>query len=173
MLNNKHKMNDNKTEVLHDTPKKVDKSESFPKIMNIIDTTVKFCPSLRNLGVTIDNTPSLHQQFLNVCRNTFLELRRINSICNFLTTDAVKTLVCSLVLSRIDYCNSLLTKLPQCFLKNIRYRQNATAKIIFQAPKYDHDPPLLQNLHCLPLSCRIEHNISLLCYSSLSGTGPQ
>ena len=39
--------------------------------------------------------------------------------------------VCSLVLSRIDYCNSLLAGLPQCFLKKIQYVQNAAAKMIF------------------------------------------
>ena len=148
-------------------------SEPLPEFMNINGTCVKFCPSLRNLGVTLDSTLSLHQHVLNICRSAFLELRRINSIHNFLSTDAVKTLVCSLVLSRIDYCNSLLAGLPQCLLKKIQYVQNAAAKMIFRAPKSDHVSPLLQKLHWLPISCRIEHKMSSLCYSSLSGTGPQ
>ena len=95
------------------------------------------------------------------------------SIPNFLTTGAVKTLICSLVLSCIDYCNSLLAGLPQCLLKKIQYVQNAATKMIFQAPKSDHVLPLLRKLHWLPISCRTEHKISSLCYSSLSGTGPQ
>ena len=73
--------------------------------MNINDTSVKFFPSLRNLGVTLGSTLSLHQHVLSACRGAFLEVRRINSIRNFLTTDAVETLVYSLVLSHIDYCN--------------------------------------------------------------------
>ena len=141
--------------------------------MNINGTCVKFCHSLRNLGITLDSTLSLHQHVLNVCRGAFLELRRINSIRNFLTTDAVKTLVCSLVLSRIDYCNSLLAGVLQCLLKKIQCVQNAAARLIFRAPKSDHVSPLLQKLHWLPISCRIEHKISSLCYSSLSGTGSQ
>ena len=98
-------MNEDKTEVLLVTPKRVAKSEPFPEFMNINGTSVKFCPSLRNLGISLDSTLSLslHQHVLNVCRGAFLELRRINSIRNFLTTDAVKTLVCSLVLSLVDY----------------------------------------------------------------------
>ena len=125
--------------------------------MNINGTCVKFCPSLRNLGVTLDRTLSLHQHVLNICRSAFLELRHINSIRNFLSTDAVKTLVCSLVLSRIDYCNSLLAGLPQCLLKKIQSVQTAAAKMIFQASKSDHVLPNLQKLHWLPISCRIEH----------------
>ena len=119
--------------------------------MNINGNSVKFCPSLRNLGVTLDSTLSLHQHVLNICRSAFLELRRINSIRNFLSTDAVKTLVCSLVLSRIDYCNSLLAGLPPCLLKKIQYVQNAAAKMIFRAPKSDHVSPLLQNCTACPL----------------------
>ena len=109
MLSNKLQMNEDKTEVLLVTPKRVVKSETFPEFMNINGTSVKFCPSLRTLGVTL----LLHQHVLSVCRGAFLELLCINSIHNFLTTDAVKTLVCSLVLSRIDYCNSLLACLSQ------------------------------------------------------------
>ena len=74
---------------------------------------------------------------------------------------------------RVDYCNSLLAGLPQCHLKKIQYVQNAAARLIFRAPKSDHVSSLLQKLHWLPISCRIEHKISSLCYNSLSGTGPQ
>ena len=108
MLSNKLQMNENKTEVLLVTPKRVVKYEPFPEFMKINGTSFKFCPSLRNLGVTLDSTLSLNQHVLNVCRGAFLELQCVHSIRNFLITDAVKTLVCSLVLSRIDYCNSLL-----------------------------------------------------------------
>ena len=81
-------MNEDKTEVLLVTPKRVAKSEPLPEFMN---SCVKFCPSLRNLGVTLDSTLSLHQHVHNICRSAFLELRHINSIHNFLSTDAVKT----------------------------------------------------------------------------------
>ena len=50
---------------------------------------------------------------MNVCRVAYLELRRINSIRNLLSVDAVETQVCSLVLSRLDYYISLLVGLPQ------------------------------------------------------------
>ena len=90
-------------EVLFVTPKRLVKSEPLPEFMNIDGTSVKFRLSLRNLRVTLDSTLSLHQHVTNIGRVAFLELRRINSVRNFLTIDAVKALVFSLVLSRIDY----------------------------------------------------------------------
>ena len=62
------------TEVLLVTPKRVVKSEHFPQFMNINGTSVKFCPSLRNLGVTLDSTLTLHQHVLNIYRGAFLEI---------------------------------------------------------------------------------------------------
>ena len=76
------KMNEDKTEVLLVTPKRVAKSEPLSEFMNINGTCVKVCPSLMNLGVTLDSTLSLHQHVLIICRSAFLELRRINSIRN-------------------------------------------------------------------------------------------
>ena len=73
----------------------------------------------RNLGVTLDSTLSLYQHVMNVCRVAYLELRRINSIRNLLSVDAVN-LVCSLMLSRLDYCNCLLVGLPQYLIKRLQ-----------------------------------------------------
>ena len=56
MLSNKLQMNEDKTEVLLVIPKRVVKSEPFPEFIDINGTSVKFCPSLMNLGVTLDNT---------------------------------------------------------------------------------------------------------------------
>ena len=40
--------------------------------------------------------------------NIYAELRRINSIRHLLTVNATQTLVSAFVLSKLDYCNSLL-----------------------------------------------------------------
>ena len=129
--------------------------------------------SVRNLGVTLGSTLSLHQHVMNVCRVAHLELRRINSIRNLLSIDAVKTLVCSLVLSRFDYCNSLLVGLPQYLIKRLQGVQNAAARSILRTPRFEHISPLLQNLYWLPVNRRTLHKIAALCHSSLSGSGPQ
>ena len=55
----------------------------------------------------------------------YLELRRISSIKHVLTVDATKTLVTSLVLSRLDYCNSLLSGVSQQLIDKLQKVQIA------------------------------------------------
>ena len=77
----------------------------------------EFSKSLRNLGIIFDNSFSLHQNIMNTCRAPYIELRRISSIWHFLSVDATKTLMCSLVLSKLRYCNSLLSGSPQYLIQ--------------------------------------------------------
>ena len=88
-MSNKLQRNEDKTEVLFVTAKQVN-LQHLPDFMNVKGTCVKFSPSVRNLGITLDNTLSLHQHVMNVCRVAYLELRRIISIQNLLSIDAVK-----------------------------------------------------------------------------------
>ena len=125
------------------------------------------------MGVTLDSTLSLHQHVMNVSSFAYLELRRINFIRNLLSIDAVKTLVCSLELSRINYCNSLLVGLPQYLIERYQGVQNATARSVLRTPRSEHISPLLQNLHWLLVNKRILHKVAALYHASLSDSGPQ
>ena len=99
-------------------------------------------------------------------------MRRISSIRHYLSTDATKTLVCAFVLSKLDYCNSLLAGLPQKSLDRLQHIQNNAARLVCKARKFDHVSPLLHSLHWLPISNRIDYKLSTLTFSSISGSGP-
>ena len=64
---------------------------------------------------------------------------------NLLSVDAVKTLLCSLVVSHLDYCNSLLVGLPRYLIKRLQEVQNAAAISILRTPTSEHISPRLQN----------------------------
>ena len=81
--------------------------------------------------------------------------------------------LCALVLSCLDYCNSLLVGLPQYLIKRLQGVQNAAARSILRTPRSEHISPLLQNLHWLPVIRRTLHKVAALCHSSLSGSDPQ
>ena len=136
-------MNEDKTEVLLVTAKRVVNLQHLPEFMNINGTCAKFSPSIRNLGVTLNSTFSMHQHVINVCRVAYLALRHINSIQNILSIDAVKTLVSSVVLSHIDYCNFLLVGLPQYVIKRLQGVQNAAARSMLGTSIYEHISPFL------------------------------
>ena len=172
MTCNKLQMNDDKTEAILITKQRLSHSHPLPQTINISNTNIKFTQSVRNLGVTLDSTLSLHQHVMNICKAAYLELRRISSIRKYLSVDATKTLVCSLVLSRLDYCNSILSGSSQYLLQKLQKVQNTAARIILRVPRSEHASPLLCTLHWLCIRSRIKHKICSLCYISLTGSSP-
>ena len=76
----------------------------------------------------------------------------ISSIHRYLTKDAAKQLVSSCVLSKLDYCNSLLMGTPSSVIQPMQKVQNTAACLIFRAPHHKNCTPLLQQLHWLPIN---------------------
>ena len=64
------------------------------------------------LGVTFDNRMTLQKHITNICRSVNIHIRKINSIRTYLSNTAVGTLVQSIVIARLDYCNSVCIGLP-------------------------------------------------------------
>ena len=101
------KLNDNKTELLV-TSKRTKHLHSLPTSITIGNAQIPFKKSVKNLGFTLDCNPTMNAHVSNIDRTCYFELRRLASIRRFLTSTATATLVSAFVLSRIDYCNSLL-----------------------------------------------------------------
>ena len=108
----------------------------------------------------------------NIARTCYFELRRLASIRRFMTSTATATLVSAFVLSRIDYCNSLLfgsTHDVTCLLQRI---QNYAARVILRLPKSSSITTHLKSLHWLPAKVRSTYKIDWLCYYCHSSTAP-
>ena len=60
-------------------------------------------------------------------------------------------MVHAFITSKLDYCNSLMYGRPNSQIQKLQRVQNAAAKIISGARKYDHVTPLLRELHWLPV----------------------
>ena len=97
--------------------------------------------------------------FSKICQSAYLELRRISSVRHVLTVDATKTLVTSLILSRLDNCNSLLLGIPQQLIDKLQKVPNCFARLIFKTSKYTHVSTLLAKLHWVPIAQRIDNKI--------------
>jgi len=98
--------------------------------------------------------------------------RHVSSICDgsviraVVDHDTLYTLIHALILSRLDYCNSLLACSSQSALHHLQHLQDAVARFFCGAFAWTHGPPLLKQLHWLPLSSRIQFNCVLLCLRS-------
>src|SRR4029434_10404852 len=101
----------------------------------------------------------------SVSRSCGFALFNIRKIRPYLTQFATQLLVTTLGISRLDYCNALLTGLPACVEKPLQMIQNTAARLVFNQPKRAHVTPLLIELHWLPVAARIKFKSFILAYS--------
>ena len=110
---------------------------------------------------------------MNTCRSAFLELRCIGLIRKYLTVDATKTIVCSLVLLRLDYCSSILSGSPKGLIQKLQRVQNTAACITLKIPRTEHTTPLLRMSHWLPIPSKIAYKIDSLCQTAVTTAYPK
>ena len=108
----------------------------------------------------------------DICRNVYIDIRRISSIRHLLSIDATKTLLNAFVLPKLDYCNSLFHGIPMYMLEGLQKVQDSAARLILRCRKQNHISPLLMSLHCLPINARMECKPSVICHSFFLGLSP-
>ncbi|KAI4897115.1 hypothetical protein NFI96_004734 [Prochilodus magdalenae] len=126
----------------------------------------------RSLGVILDGQLSFSAHIANLTRSCRFLLYNIRRIRPFLSQEATQLLVQSLVISRLDYCNSLLAGLPLRAIRPLQLVQNAAARLIFNLPKFTHVTPLLCSLHWLPVVAHIRFKTLMLAYKAKNGPAP-
>ncbi|XP_064162052.1 uncharacterized protein LOC135238224 isoform X2 [Anguilla rostrata] len=140
--------------------------------LNPGNTILTPSPSTRNLGVVMDNRLSLTEHISAVTRSCRFFLYNIRRIRPFLTTYSTQLLVQAVVLSRLDYCNSLLAGLPASSIRPLQLIQNAAARLVFNLPRHSHVTPLLTTLHWLPVMARIKFKTLVLAFKAARGSAP-
>ena len=76
-------------------------------------------------------------------------------------------LVTSLVITRIEYCNSILAGLPACRPVPLQRVQTAAARLVLNLDRRAHVSPALQQLHWLPVMHRVTFKITTLMHQIL------
>ncbi|KAI4882229.1 hypothetical protein NFI96_003599 [Prochilodus magdalenae] len=145
------KLNPSKTELLFIPSPTGPHRDLAISLMNSLITTTEDAGSL---GVILDGQLSFSAHIANLTRSCRFLLYTIRRIRPFLSQEAIQLLVQSLVISRLDYCNSLLAGLPLQAIRPLQLVQNAAARLIFNLPKFTHVTPLLRPLHWLPVAAR-------------------
>ena len=166
------KLNDNKTEFMLVTSKRSKHLHNLPTSISIGKAQIPFKQSVKNLGFTLDCHLTTNAHVSNIARTCYFELRCLSSIHRFLTSTATATLVSALVLSRIDYSNSLLFGSNHDVTSHFQRIQIYAARIILRLPKSSSITIHIKSLHWLPVKARSTYKIVCLCYHCHSTTAP-
>ena len=148
------------------------KNLSPPSSINIAGTTLpSSSTTLKLLGVTFDSQLSFKQHAISVIKSCNHLIWAIRHIRPFLSVDTTSALARSLVLSRLDYCNSLLYGTSASLIHSLQRTQNNLAKLVLLNPSLNSSECLRQ-LHWLPIHLRIIFKISLITYRTLATSNP-
>jgi hypothetical protein len=165
-------LNDDKTEFMLISSRHI-RDQLAPTSISVGESVVQCVSSAKNIGVTFDCHMTMEKHINNTIQIAWLNLRNIGKIRRFLSHQSTCTIVHAFITSRLDYCNSLLYGLPKCLLGKLQRIQNAAARIITGAKKFDHISPILRELHWLPVYQRINFKILLITFKVIHGMAPK
>ena len=117
---------------------------------------------VRNLGAMFDSQLIMAPHVKSVVKKSSFHLRNIGKARCVLTEDATKTVMQSLVMSRLDYCNALLIGIQQDLIAKLQRLKNSAARIVSRTRKYEHITPVLIKLQWLLIKFRIQFKLLLL-----------
>ncbi len=166
MRKNFLKLNDGKTEVFIAGPRH-QRQDMLLHSVNIGQTAIPVSEQVKNLGVFWDSSMTMSRQITNICQSSYFHLHQIGRLRRYLTTETSRTLMQALVISRLDYANSLLYGISKSLIHRLQVIQNTAARIITRCPRRQHMTPVLRDLHWLPIEHRITFKLLTLTYSCL------
>ena len=80
---------------------------------------------VRQLGVFLDQNLNFKHYIRTKCTSAMASLAKIKGVRKYLTKEAVETLVLTTAISHLDYCNRILTLVPDVDIKHMQLVQNS------------------------------------------------
>ena len=141
------KLYNNQTKLMIVTYKRTKQLHSLPTSITIGNALISFKQSVMNLGFTLDCHLTMNAHVSNFAQSCYFELRHFASVRRFLTSTVTAKLVFAFVLSRIDYCNSLLLGSAHGVASHLQWILNYAAQVILHLPKSSNITTHFKSLH--------------------------
>ena len=165
-------LNPDKSEVLLvASQRKVKKVEPGSGV-SVAGTKIAYSETLKSLGVTLDQSLTFDQHVQGVVKASNYHIRALRHIRPMLDREVANTIACSIVSTRLDYCNSLLYGTKVSNIKKLQRVQNSLARVVACSNLRDHITPVLKELHWLPVKQRIEYKVALVTHKILATGQP-
>ena len=136
------------------------------------DVTIAFSPiipveQVKIVGVTFDSHLNFDKHVTQICQASNFHLRALGHIRGCLDIPTANLIASSIVGSRLDYCNSVLSGISEYNISRLQRVQNRAARIVLRVRGRVPTSPLLRQLHWLPFPNRIDYKIALITYKTL------
>ena len=161
-MDNKLKLNNEKTEALLLCSSSMSFSVSKPTTISVCGCEISFSSSARNLAFYIRDDMSIALHIKNVCQSAYSELHHICTIWHLISVDFIKTLWPPLSsLGLIIVTHSFL----KIYKRSKTQLRDSSSKLINEIMFHPS-----QNSSLAAIQARIEYKLSTLCHSFFSDT---
>ena len=133
---------------------------------------IKLCSVVQNLGVMFDCNLKSMTHVNKLVSTSYVTMRNITKIQHSLDQDKLKTVCHALVMSKIDYCNSILLGMANYNLVKLQWVQNMLCGIVTATGKYDKISDEMIGLHWLKVEYWIIFKIVTLMFRCVNNTAP-
>lgn len=177
MVNNFMKLNEDKTELLIIGKPRILKEFNLEVSLQFGKETIvpSECKGDNwiSLGVKLDESLSMSRQINSVRQKCSWTMMNLRTIGYYLDEGVKLMMVKQLVISKLDYCNSLYMNLPKTRLNKLRSVLNGAIRFIYNISDRTVDlVPYYKKAHILPLDQRIFFKVCLLAQKTLYGFSP-
>ena len=152
MSSNKTKLNPDETELLLIGKERQRSNYLFMFPIELLGVKTNPAKSARKVGVIFD-------KILNFCSHPG-------------STAYSPSPRSALVSSRLDYCNSLLSRIAETDVTKLQRVLNHLARVVTKSPPFTRSVPQLRSLHWLPVKYRVHFKICLLICVALHEEQP-
>ena len=135
-------------------------------------TCIRFKSTCKNLGVHFDSGLTFDTQISSTVSKCTSTLRKLYRMKFYLDTSQKKILTCALILSTLDYCNSLYYGINKQLINKLQSVQNSAARLIFGRRKHDSTSDSLKSLHWLRVEERICYKLILMVFKCIQAKAP-
>ena len=133
--------------------------------LKLCSVAVEPVDSVRELGVILDSELSMRVHISKISSTCFFHLRRLLKLRSLIDTVSIQRLASAFILSRVDYCNTVIAGLPTSTFSSLKRVLNAAARFVAGATSYTHVSGIMKSLHWLPIAYRIRFKLSVLMHS--------
>jgi len=172
LLHNGLQLNPSKSEAILFTAGRGRQSVNDVPSLQVSDAVIQPSAVVRSLGVTLDRHLTFDQHVANVCKACYFHIRALRHVRQSLPDDVARTVACSIVGARLDYCNSLFVGMTDSNFKKLQRVQNTLARVVLRAGKFEHITPALIDLHWLPVKQRVVYKQALITFNVLHNDSP-